>query len=102
MAKAVKSKKTQTTGEKFHISLTNKNYMIIGLGIVFIIVGYIFLSENSVEGFLPTVLAPVFLVLGYCVVIPLGILFKDKSATEANENTEKPVLSTEQANIKTK
>lgn len=101
MAKAVKTKKSQQSAEKFHFSLTKKNYMIIGLGIVLIIVGYVFMSENSVDGFLPTVIAPILLVLGYCVAIPLGILYKDKSA-EQNELPEKQVLSTEQANIKTK
>jgi hypothetical protein len=81
MAKVIKNKKTQIS-EKFHFSFTNKNYMIIGLGIVFIIIGYIFMSENSVDGFLPTVVAPVLLVLGYCVIVPFGILFKDKSTQD--------------------
>ncbi len=101
MAKAVKTKKSQQSVEKFNFSLTKKNYMIIGLGIVLIIVGYIFMSENSVDGFMPTVIAPILLVLGYCVAIPLGILYRDKSEGQ-NEISEKPVLNTEQANIKTK
>jgi len=86
MAKAKTSiKSTKKAAPKAHIriSLTKKNYMIIGLGIALIILGYILMSANSVDGFLPTVVAPILLVAGYCVAIPLGILFKDKSvATE--------------------
>ncbi len=32
--------------------------------------------EGSVEGFLPLVLAPILLVAGYCVIIPLGIMYR--------------------------
>jgi hypothetical protein len=82
MAKAktnFKSKKTTPVVNHIHISLTKKNYMIIGLGILLIVIGYVLMAANSVDGFLPTVVAPILLVAGYCVVIPLGILIKDKS-----------------------
>ena len=83
MAKVIKSKKVQVS-EKFHFSFTNRNYIIIGLGIVLIIIGYVFMSENSVDGFLPTVVAPILLVLGYIVVVPIGILYRDKSIQTPN------------------
>lgn len=82
MAKAktpVKSKKSIKKVEHLHINLTNKNYMIVGLGILVIIIGYFFMSENSVDGFLPTVVAPVLLCIGYLVIVPFGILYSDKS-----------------------
>jgi hypothetical protein len=84
MAKAkthVKSKKSSPISH-IHIALTKKNYMIIGLGILLIIIGYILMAANSVDGFLPTVVAPILLVAGYCVVIPIGILIKDKTVEE--------------------
>lgn len=97
MAKVVKSKKTKQA-ETFHLSLTNKNYAIIGTGILLIIIGYVFMAENSVDGFLPTVIAPILLVLGYIVVVPFGILFKDKSSI-----TEDVKVSTGgTSNVKTK
>ena len=100
MAKVVKSKKAKAA-EILHLSLTNKNYMIIGLGILLIIIGYVFMAENSVDGFLPTVVAPILLVLGYIVVVPFGILFKDKTAvTEVNEIHE--TVSAGTKNVKTK
>jgi len=101
MAKAktpVKSKKTKKI-EHLHINLTNKNYMIIGLGILVIIIGYFFMSENSVDGFLPTVVAPILLVAGYCVVIPYGILKKPKS--EMVSAPSEGIQEAETSNIKT-
>lgn len=90
MAKAKSQlKKTQKAKvEHLHIALTKTNFMIIASGILMIIIGYVFLSQNSVDGFLPTVAAPIFLVLGYCVIIPFGILYKDKSS---KPDTETPI-----------
>lgn len=84
MAKAKASIKTKKSSpaSHIHIALTKKNYMIIGFGILLIIIGYILMAANSVDGFLPTVVAPILLVAGYCVVIPIGILLKDKSVVE--------------------
>jgi hypothetical protein len=31
-----------------------------------------------VEGFMPLVVAPILLVTGYCVLIPLGILYRQR------------------------
>ena len=35
--------------------------------------------EGSVEGFLPLVLSPILLVAGYCVVIPIGIMYRKRA-----------------------
>jgi len=79
MAKAktsnIKSKKAKVT--LFRISLTSKNYIIIGLGIISDYKSVIIFDGNkSVDGFVPTVLSPILLVAGYCVAIPFGILYK--------------------------
>jgi hypothetical protein len=78
MATKVKAKQREKkqNRELFNISLTMTNYTIIGIGIILIIIGYIFMAEKSVSGFMPTVVAPILLVLGYCVLIPVGILIK--------------------------
>lgn len=52
-----------------------QNYILIGLGLVSIVAGYIALLEKTVEGFLPLYVAPILLVLGYCILIPLGIVY---------------------------
>jgi hypothetical protein len=102
MAKAkhvTKSKKKKI--EHLHINLTNKNYMIIGVGILSIIIGYFFMSENSVDGFLPTVIAPILLVAGYCVIVPIGILYNDRSQEVSAEQTINVTNTASASNIKT-
>lgn len=84
----LKTKKSKKSAEHLHISLGSKNYAIIGLGILLIIIGYFLMSENSVDGFLPTVVAPILLFVGYCVMIPVGILYKDKKDSDSEQSVE--------------
>ncbi len=84
----LKNKKQKA--DHLHIALTTKNYMIIGIGLAIIIVGYILMAPNSVDGFLPTIVAPIFLVIGYCVVIPIGILYKDNTEKELVASSDAP------------
>ena len=58
------------------LPLGKENFMIIGLGVAVIVAGYLALAKGPIEGFLPLILAPVMVVLGYCVIIPLGILYR--------------------------
>jgi len=59
-----------------HLPLAKENFTIIGIGLLTIVVGYVAMIEGSVEGFLPLVAAPILLVIGYCVIIPLGIIYR--------------------------
>ena len=52
------------------IALGKKNYAIMGVGLAVIIAGFITLSTGSIT------LAPILLVLGYCVLIPVSLLVK--------------------------
>lgn len=99
-----KSKKLQSSKLKqkkeFSFPLEKENFIIIGIGVVVLVVGYFLMSENSVDGFLPTVIAPILLVAGYCVIIPYGILKKSKIAAPAAETTEADT-TTASSNVKT-
>jgi hypothetical protein len=77
MAKAVKKSRERLGGKAESLPLGRRNYMIMGGGVLVIAAGYLAMSEGSVEGFLPITLAPILLVIGYCIVIPLGILYRD-------------------------
>ncbi|KAA0211826.1 MAG: DUF3098 domain-containing protein [Ignavibacteriaceae bacterium] len=104
---ALKSKRGK--GETLHIAFSKKNYTIIGIGLLLIIFGYVLMTENSVDGFMPTVVAPIMLFFGYCVFIPLGILFKDKSGEDfgadvvkdAKKDSGKTTANINTTNIKT-
>jgi hypothetical protein len=64
------------------LPLGRENYMILGAGILVIVAGYIAMLEGSVEGFLPLVLSPLLLVAGYCVIIPVGIMYRKSAPKE--------------------
>lgn len=48
----------------------NTNSIIFAAGILAIIIGYIFLARESLT------LAPILLVLGYAVLIPISLVYK--------------------------
>ena len=66
-----------------NLPFTNRNWIIFGGGVAVIAVGYGLLSIPPADGFLSLTMAPILLVLGYCVVIPLAILYRDPGARES-------------------
>lgn len=78
MAKVVKSKFAKKGKIDEIFPLEKENYIILGIGLLVIILGYIALSGNRVEGFFQLNVAPILLVLGYCVIIPIGIMYRKK------------------------
>lgn len=61
--------KTTTTGGQTHtLHFGPKNFALLAAGLVAITIGYVLLAGGS------TVAAPLALVLGYVVLIPLGII----------------------------
>lgn len=62
------------------------NYYIIGTGLAIIFAGYFALSASPWDNPIALTLAPILLVIGYCIVIPFGIIYKKKK-TAAPENT---------------
>ncbi len=61
------------------------NYRILGLGLLSIVLGYVALAQPPWNGTMPLVVAPILLVLGYCVLIPLGILYRKKSVPDVQQ-----------------
>jgi hypothetical protein len=79
VAKAVKTRKQEVKHKSFHdenMPLDPVNFKIIGIGIVVILAGYLAMISGGIEGFLPLVVSPILLVIGYCVIIPVGILYQ--------------------------
>jgi hypothetical protein len=98
----LKSKKSKKNTEHLHISLTKKNYSILALGIVIIIIGYILMNQNSVDGFVPTVVSPILLFIGYCVIIPVGILLKDNPSSQETDSGDLSFIKEEETGTKPK
>lgn len=84
---AKKSKK-ERGGRKFKtehgLSFSKLNFQLFGLAILIMLVGYWALSQPPVDGFLSLTLAPILLVIGYCVLIPVAILVNRKKDSNNN------------------
>jgi len=64
------------------LPFTKSNYQILGGGLLCIVLGYIALAQEPWNGTMPLVVAPILLVLGYCILIPIGILFRKRARIE--------------------
>lgn len=60
------------------LPFTRKNWSLAIAGLATILLGYVFLRIPPAEGFFSLTLAPVLLVVGYCVLIPMAILVRDR------------------------
>lgn len=61
---------------------TKANYLYLGIGIAVILVGYALMMTGISGGWdnvLAVDVAPVVLIIGFCVVIPWAIMFSGKS-----------------------
>jgi len=67
------------------LDLTARNYQLFGIGTLVIIVGYVFFSKGPADSFWSLSLAPVLLVIGYCVLVPLAIFWRSKKDKEAQQ-----------------
>lgn len=68
--------------ESTKLPYTARNAKWFGGGIGSILLGYICLAQPPVDGFLSLTLAPILLVLGYCVLIPIGLLVDPEPGKE--------------------
>ena len=57
----------------------NTNYLLFGIGLLLVIIGYIFMSSGKVDSFQSLTLAPIMLFVGYIIVIPAALVYRDKS-----------------------
>ncbi len=61
------------------LPFTRTNYQILLAGLVTIAAGYFAMSQPPWDGTMPLVVAPILLVVGYCVIIPVGILYRKRN-----------------------
>jgi hypothetical protein len=87
MAKIEKVKQGKKSRRDDVFPFERENYLILLAGLVVIILGYLALSPKTVEGFFPLTVAPILLVLGYCIIIPVGIMYRKKSPKDDSKTT---------------
>ena len=65
-----------------------RNINILAIGLVVLVIGYILMAQPPVNGFLSRTLAPVILVVGYLVIIPISIMIGEKKNKERKRKKE--------------
>lgn len=91
MKKIEKSRGSRKSKQDDIFPFERENFLILAAGVVVIILGYIALSGSSVEGTMPLVVSPILLILGYCVIIPVGILYRKKEKAPPTREATPPV-----------
>ena len=61
------------------------NYVLFGIGLALIIVGYLIMAAGEVNSFQSLTLAPIMLFIAYIIVIPSALIYREKSS-EVEEN----------------
>ncbi len=87
MATKAKQSKSAPAREESHWPFGTRNYIVMAIALIVITIGYVTLGEGSIT------LAPLLLVIGYCVLIPAALLIKDpahqrRQEAEAAQPTE--------------
>ena len=86
MAKPQKKRyKGMGAKKKTTLPFKKQNYQLFGIGILVLILGYIAMAQPPWDSFWSLTLAPILLVLGYCVIIPIAILYRKKVKEEKSE-----------------
>lgn len=69
--KVIASRTARVVSPRDEVTLTRKNWILLGVALLVIVAGYVALSLGSIT------LAPLLLVAGYCVLIPWAILARE-------------------------
>lgn len=92
--KEVKAKDIRRQARKVSLKLeslpfTKVNYQVFAAGIVVIILGYIALAQPPANSFMSLTVAPILLIVGYCVIIPFAIMYQKKEAIASSNGKDK-------------
>ncbi len=83
MAQKIK-KTSKEAGSSIPWPFGPRNYLLFAVALVVIVIGYVILGQGSIT------LAPILLVFGYVILIPLALIVRDKKVQDEN-SAEDPV-----------
>ena len=92
MAVKTKKKNVKTTKKSlpspFNIYWEKTNYLIFGLGILTIIIGFYFMSQGDWNSTSSLVISPILLFIGFVVIVPASIFYRKQieEKTETNKD----------------
>ena len=86
MSKLFHNKDSDSNASLFESwDFTTTNYILFGIGLALIIVGYLVMATGEVNSFQSLTLAPIMLFIGYIIFLPAALIYREKSP-EVEEN----------------
>jgi len=70
------------------LSFNSRNYLLFGIGLIAIIIGYVVMATGETYSFQSLTVAPIILLIGYLVVIPIALLYRKKDHTEKSDTAK--------------
>jgi len=70
------------------IPFGRENIILFLIGVLVIVIGYIFLAQGPADSFWSLTLAPILLVFSYCIIIPISISYRKKTQKQETKQTE--------------
>ncbi|MFA6233923.1 MAG: hypothetical protein WC824_07015 [Bacteroidota bacterium] len=62
------------------------NYMILAFGIAVVFIGFLVMSAGDAVSSLSVTIAPIILFIGFCVIIPIGIIYKQPKPASTEDS----------------
>ena len=83
MAKEVNKQKKKVIPAE--LPFGKQNMQLLGIGLAFLVVGYVLMAQPPVDSFWSLTLSPIVLMIGYLVVIPYAIMYRPKKKSENSQ-----------------
>ncbi|MDZ7292993.1 MAG: DUF3098 domain-containing protein [candidate division KSB1 bacterium] len=88
-AKQIRQRARKEPLRKPGLPFTRINYWLFAFGIAVIIIGYWALAQPPANSFMSLTVAPILLVIGYCIIIPVAILYQKRQSVEPTNGKER-------------
>ena len=75
-SREIRKRARKSTLQTAVIPFDRVNYLLFAVGVIIILAGYWALSQPPANSFLSLTVAPILLVIGYCVIIPVAIMYR--------------------------
>ncbi len=81
--KQIQKKKKSVENRGPIVELGKANYVIFGLAVLILAVGYYFLGIGPADSTESLTIAPIVLIIGYVVLVPLAIFWRKRRSSSA-------------------
>jgi len=80
----IKKKIKSTSHSPFKDYWEQKNYILIGIGLLVLIIGYVIMAQGSWDNPFSLNYSPIVLLIAYLIIFPLAILYKKKKNNQSD------------------